>query len=42
MLLALAGVLMKVRREENALRQHFGTAYEEYAHRVPALVPGLP
>ncbi len=39
-LLALAGVLIKIRREEAALRRHFGGAYEEYAKRVPALLPG--
>lgn len=38
--LALAGVLIKIRREEAALRRHFGGAYEEYAKRVPALLPG--
>jgi protein-S-isoprenylcysteine O-methyltransferase Ste14 len=39
-LLVLAGVLIKIRREETALRQHFGPDYGEYAARVPALVPG--
>jgi len=37
-LLVLAGVLLKLRREEAALREHFGAAYEEYARRVPGLV----
>jgi protein-S-isoprenylcysteine O-methyltransferase Ste14 len=32
-LLVLAGVLLKLRREEAALRQHFGDAYDEYARR---------
>jgi len=40
-LLILTGVVIKVGREEAALRKHFGTAYETYAHRVPALVPGI-
>jgi len=38
-LLVLAGVLIKLRREETALRKHFGAAYEEYARRVPGLFP---
>jgi len=37
--LVICGVLLKLRREESALRNHFGPSYEEYAHRVPALVP---
>ena len=39
LLLVLAGVMIKLRREEAALRRHFGSAYEEYALRVPALIP---
>ncbi len=39
--LILVGVLVKLRREEAALREHFGSAYEEYARRVGGLVPGL-
>jgi len=38
--LVLCGVLLKVRREEVALRSHFGPAYERYARDVPALLPG--
>lgn len=38
-ILILAGVLLKLRREEAALRDHFGRSYEEYARRVPALFP---
>lgn len=38
-LFVVAGVLIKLRREETALRQHFGGAYSEYAQRVPALLP---
>ncbi len=37
----LISILIKLRREEAALRQHFGTAYEGYAQRVPMLLPGL-
>jgi protein-S-isoprenylcysteine O-methyltransferase Ste14 len=39
--IVLAGVLIKLRREEAALRQHFGSAYDEYARRVSGLIPGL-
>jgi len=41
-LLILVSVLIKLGREESALRQHFGEAYADYARRVPALVPGWP
>jgi len=40
--LILLSVLMKLRREESALREHFGSAYMDYAGHVPALVPGWP
>jgi protein-S-isoprenylcysteine O-methyltransferase Ste14 len=40
--LVLAGVLLKLRREEAALRNHFGPSYEEYAGRVRALLPYPP
>jgi protein-S-isoprenylcysteine O-methyltransferase Ste14 len=40
--LIVIGILIKVRREERALRQHFENAYEEYARRVPGLLPGWP
>jgi protein-S-isoprenylcysteine O-methyltransferase Ste14 len=36
------GVLVKIRREETSVRRHFGSAYEEYARRVPALFPHRP
>jgi len=39
--LILAGVLIKLRREEAALREHFGRVYAEYALQVAGLVPGL-
>ena len=41
-LLVLAAVLIKIRREERALRGHFGPEYENYAKHVPALIPGRP
>jgi protein-S-isoprenylcysteine O-methyltransferase Ste14 len=34
-------VLLGVRFEERDLRRTFGTAYDDYAARVPALLPGL-
>lgn len=40
-LLFLAGLLIKLRREEAALRKHFGSAYEDYARQVAGLVPGV-
>jgi protein-S-isoprenylcysteine O-methyltransferase Ste14 len=36
-----AYVLVGVRFEERDLRRAFGTGYDDYAARVPALVPGL-
>jgi protein-S-isoprenylcysteine O-methyltransferase Ste14 len=41
-LLILVSVLIKLRREESALREHFGETYVDYARCVPALVPGWP
>jgi len=37
-----AGFLLKIRREEASVRRHFGSAYEDYARRVPALLPKWP
>ncbi len=42
LLIVVVGVLFKLRREESALRQHFGVAYEHYAQQVSGLVPGFP
>jgi len=39
LLLIFTAIAIKIRREEAALRQHFGSAYEEYSHKIPALVP---
>jgi len=38
---ATAYVLVGMAFEERDLRRAFGTAYDDYARRVPALVPGL-
>ena len=35
------GTALRTRREEALLRQTFGAAYEDYARRVPPLLPGL-
>ncbi len=35
------GTVLRTRREEALLRQTFGAAYDDYARRVPPLVPGL-
>lgn len=37
--LTLMGIWIKLQREEAALREHFGPAYEEYSQRVSAVVP---
>jgi protein-S-isoprenylcysteine O-methyltransferase Ste14 len=36
-----AGTLIRIRIEEKLLRQAFGVAFDEYARRVPALIPGI-
>ena len=40
-LMLLVGILVKLGREEAALREHFGSAYEDYSGRVPRLLPGF-
>jgi protein-S-isoprenylcysteine O-methyltransferase Ste14 len=35
----LAGTLWRASREEALLRAHFGAAYDDYAKRVPRLIP---
>lgn len=39
--LFLAGTLIRVRAEERLLRGRFGSRYDEFARRVPALLPRL-
>lgn len=36
-----AGTVIRIRSEERLLRQAFGVAFEEYARKVPALIPGI-
>jgi protein-S-isoprenylcysteine O-methyltransferase Ste14 len=40
-LIFVAGTLWRATREEALLRAHFGAAYEDYARRVPRLLPRL-
>ena len=35
----IVGIVVKARLEESFLRGELGTAYEDYARRVPMLVP---
>jgi protein-S-isoprenylcysteine O-methyltransferase Ste14 len=35
------GTLIRVRIEERLLRETFGPQFEEYARRVPAVIPGI-
>lgn len=35
----VAGTLIRISREDRLLREAFGTAYEAYARKVPALIP---
>jgi len=37
----LVGVWVRIRSEEKLLRQTFGAQFDEYAKRVPALIPML-
>jgi protein-S-isoprenylcysteine O-methyltransferase Ste14 len=39
--LALVAIVHRIGVEERLMRQQFGAAYDAYAGRVPALVPGL-
>jgi protein-S-isoprenylcysteine O-methyltransferase Ste14 len=36
-----AGLVIRVRVEEKLLRDRFGTEFDEYAKRVPAVIPGI-
>ena len=40
-LIYVAGTLWRASREEALLRAHFGAAYDDYARRVPRLLPRL-
>jgi protein-S-isoprenylcysteine O-methyltransferase Ste14 len=35
----LLGIEIRIRTEENLLREAFGEKFDEYARRVPALIP---
>jgi len=37
----VVGTLIRIQAEEKLLRETFGSAYAEYAQRVPAFLPGL-
>jgi len=41
MVFFLCGTWIRIRREENLLRQSFGAEFEAYRSRVPALIPWL-
>jgi protein-S-isoprenylcysteine O-methyltransferase Ste14 len=41
MVLFIAGTHIRIRSEERLLRQAFGSEFEAYARRVPALFPGI-
>jgi protein-S-isoprenylcysteine O-methyltransferase Ste14 len=36
-----AGLVIRVRTEEKLLRAAFGEEFEDYARRVPAVIPGI-
>lgn len=40
-LVFLIGTVIRIRCEERLLRQAFGATFEEYARKVPALIPGI-
>ncbi len=37
----VVGTVIRIRSEERLLRQAFGPRFEDYARRVPALIPGV-
>ena len=40
-LLFIAGTYIRIQSEERLLREAFGSEFEDYARRVPALIPGI-
>lgn len=40
-LIFMAGLVIRVRSEEKLLRAAFGQEFEDYARRVPAVLPGI-
>jgi protein-S-isoprenylcysteine O-methyltransferase Ste14 len=42
LILLVLGFVLKLRQEERLLSDHFGSAYQDYRDRVPALLPRLP
>jgi protein-S-isoprenylcysteine O-methyltransferase Ste14 len=40
-ILFAVGMVIRVRTEEKLLRAEFGVEFDEYAKRVPAVVPGI-
>jgi protein-S-isoprenylcysteine O-methyltransferase Ste14 len=40
-LVYLTGTMIRIKSEEKLLKETFGTEYEEFARRVPALIPHL-
>ena len=39
--LFVVGLVIRVRSEEKLLRTAFGKEFEDYAQRVPAVLPGI-
>lgn len=37
----VAGMVIRIRTEENLLREEFGQEFDNYARRVPAVLPGV-
>jgi len=40
-ILFMAGLVIRVRTEEKLLRAQFGSEFDQYAERVPAVLPGI-
>jgi protein-S-isoprenylcysteine O-methyltransferase Ste14 len=40
-ILFAAGTIIRIRIEERLLREAFGSKFDEYSHKVPALIPGI-